>query len=279
VSGAASYTWSNGAVTANPLVNPIVTTGYSVTGSFAACTGTASVVLAVSMIPTITIVSSTNVVCSGNSVSISATGATNYTWNPGLTVAPAITVSPGSTTTFTVRGQHPGCPARTASITITVLQNPTVTITSSSPVACVGETVTLDANGANSYLWSNGSTTNLILITPSLSTNYTVSGMAVNNCKASATITQVMSDCTGISEQVNEVFRVFPNPVYGFFNLSAREETEVSILNEQGALIRWLVLNKNNNYNVCISDLNEGLYVLLARTQRRVVTRKVIVAR
>jgi hypothetical protein len=278
-SGAASYTWSNGSVTPNPIVNPQVTTNYSVAGSFGACTGTAAVVLPVSMIPTITIVSSTNVVCSGNSVSISATGAANYTWSPGLTVASSLTVLPGSTTTFTVRGQNPGCPARNASVTITVLQNPTVIIASSSPVACVGETVALSVSGANSYLWSNGSTNNLILITPSLSTNYSVSGMASNNCTASATITQVISDCTGIPEQVNDVLRVFPNPAHGFFNLAGDEATEVSVVDEQGATVRRLVLNENNGYNVCISDLNEGLYVLLARTQQRLVIRKVIVAR
>ncbi|MES2680855.1 MAG: T9SS type A sorting domain-containing protein [Bacteroidota bacterium] len=279
VSGAGTYTWSNGATTANVMVNPMVTTNYSVTGSFGACTGTTSVLLTVSMIPTITLISSTNAVCSGNSVSISATGATSYTWNPGLTVASSVTVSPGSTTTFTVRGQNPGCPARNASITITVLQNPTVNVTSTSPVACVGEAVALAANGANSYLWSNGAQSNVILVTPSITTVFTVTGVALNSCTASANITQVISECTGILEQSWDALKIFPNPGNGFFYVTSTEAMEVRIVNEQGAVVRQLVLNGENGYSLCIADLSEGLYVVTGIGNKSIVARRLVIAR
>lgn len=60
--------------------------------------------------------------------------------------------------------------------TITINAIPGVASTSS-VTPCGGSNVILTASGANSYTWSTGATTSTISITPSVTTNYIVTGM------------------------------------------------------------------------------------------------------
>ena len=53
---------------------------------------------------------------------------------------------------------------------------PTPTVTVNSPAICPGQSVTLTASGAYSYLWSNGATTSSITVSPNVTTAYTVTG-------------------------------------------------------------------------------------------------------
>lgn len=53
---------------------------------------------------------------------------------------------------------------------------PFVTITASADTVCAGISTTLTANGASSYSWSTGATTNNISASPSLTTTYTITG-------------------------------------------------------------------------------------------------------
>jgi gliding motility-associated-like protein len=67
---------------------------------------------------------------------------------------------------------------------------PFVTINSSSASICSGKTTTLTAMGGDNYSWSNGETTNSIVVSPSATTTYSVTSMNVSgNGTASATIT------------------------------------------------------------------------------------------
>lgn len=54
---------------------------------------------------------------------------------------------------------------------------------------CAGTSQTLIATGANSYTWSTGVNTNSIVITPSVTTSYTVNGTDANGCKNGKVIT------------------------------------------------------------------------------------------
>lgn len=279
VTGAASYTWSNGATNANVNVAPQTTTTYTVIGLFGTCTGTATVFLQVNATPTITVLSSTNAVCAGNSVSLTASGANSYTWNPGAIVSPSINVTPGSITTYTVRGQNPGCPPRNASITINVMPNPTVSVNSSSAIVCVGETVSLNVSGAFSYSWNNGGQSANITITPSVTTTYTVVGTSLNGCFSSATIVQQTSDCTGINELSLNNWGIWPNPNTGSFNVSSNNRLEISLITQQGQTLTTIVLDETNGYQLSFTGLSEGLYLITAKSGNTLLKRKMLVAR
>ncbi len=103
-SGAASYTWSNGATTSVNVVSPSVSTNYTLTaGNSATCLTTATASLTVISLPVLTLSPSSPTICTGSSVSIVASGAQTYSWSNGMTSA-TIMVSPASSTTYTVTG-------------------------------------------------------------------------------------------------------------------------------------------------------------------------------
>ena len=133
--------------------------------------------------PSITVTGPTTV-CAGNSITLSADGSDTYLWNTGETTA-AITISPVSTITYTVIGTTGSCSV-TAVVTITVISLPTITV--NSPTICNGETATISANGGITYVWSIGFTSNPLIVNPTVTTSYTVTG-TIGGCSNSAVAT------------------------------------------------------------------------------------------
>jgi gliding motility-associated-like protein len=180
--GANTYVWSDGS-TDNPLiVSPASTTTYTVTGTSGGCSGTATSTVTVNPQPSLSVNSPT--ICSGGSATLTATGATSYLWDTGSTSNP-LNVSPGTSTTYTVTGTTGNCSA-TATSTVTVSSSLNVTV--NSPTVCSGQNATLTAAGATTYVWSDGSTDNPLIITPASTANYTVTGTSLS-CTGTATAT------------------------------------------------------------------------------------------
>ena len=169
-SGGGSYLWSNGS-TANPLlISPTASTTYSVIVSIGSCSDTAAAV--VNVVPGVTAaISGNTVLCAGDIATLTASGGGNYSWSNGST-SNVITVAPSATATYTVvTSSGNGCTAFATS-TVTVLPPPVAT--AAGTTICLGETATLTAGGGGNYSWSNGSTANPLLVSPSANTTYTV---------------------------------------------------------------------------------------------------------
>jgi hypothetical protein len=85
-----------------------------------------------------------------------------------------------------------GC---TGSGTVTVTEPPMVNITITPPNAsiCAGSNVTLTASGATTYMWSVVNFTgNPVLLSPTVTTTYTVTGMAANGCYGTNAVTVIV---------------------------------------------------------------------------------------
>jgi len=109
-------------------------------------------------------------ICLGSSDTLFASGGGSYLWSNGATTS-AIIVKPFIDTTFSITVSNNGC-SKDTSIVVTVNK---LTATITSPlVICQGDTVTLDASGGGSYLWSTGASTSGISIAPSSTTTYSV---------------------------------------------------------------------------------------------------------
>lgn len=123
--------------------------------------------------PTVAISSSTTEICSGNVVTLTGSGANTYTWSNGQTSTTTV-VSPTATTVYTLSGSSiPGCNS-TETIAITVTLTPNVSV--ANVTTCPGTAATLVASGASTYSWSTGATTNSVVVTPTASANYIVTG-------------------------------------------------------------------------------------------------------
>lgn len=195
--GAASYTWANsaGSMSGNTGTTVTVTpagssTTYSVTGSSGSCSnGPYTLTITVNPLPVVTASASPNdSICTGSSVTLNGSGAISYSWTNGVTDGVAFT--PTTTATYTVTGTDTNGCKNTAAQKVTLNPLPTVTITPSpGGFICPGQTVTLTASGAASYVWSanaGSATTNTVAISPAVTTSYTVTGMSALGCTNTA---------------------------------------------------------------------------------------------
>jgi hypothetical protein len=84
------------------------------------------------------------------------------------------------------------CTAKQEDILITVVPPPVVYIVSSkksTETICSGETITLTAYGAITYLWSTGETSKSIEVTPDVNSTYWVEGADSHGCTNTEYIT------------------------------------------------------------------------------------------
>jgi len=153
--------------------------------------------------PIVNITASELTVCSGQSISLSASGASAYTWGNGLGSGSTLLVSPISTTYYEVTG-HVGNCSGTANVEVTVVPATDVTLTASQEEVCSGTSVSLIADGGNSYSWGNGlGTGNSKNVTPLSTTTYSVTGTN-GNCSDDASVTIVVKNKPVIQSYTNK---------------------------------------------------------------------------
>jgi hypothetical protein len=189
-SGAVNYQWNTGTSGSNLIVNPLVTTLYSVLGTDAnGCSNSTSIYQLVLPFPSINVTSNASVACSGSSIMLTATGGANYQWNTGTTGSSLI-VSPTITTLYKVLGMDVNGCSDSVSILQTVIALPSLSIASSSGVVCSGSTVTLTASGALNYNWNTGASGSNLIVSPTTTALYRVLGTDLNGCSDSISILQ-----------------------------------------------------------------------------------------
>jgi sugar lactone lactonase YvrE len=142
-----------------------------------------------------TSITGTSTICAGASTTLTVgggalgTGAIVQWFAAGcnstvIGTGPSITVSPSSTTTYAAR--YSGTCNTTGCILQTVTVNPlpaTPTISANGPTnLCTGGSVVLTSSAGNSYLWSNGATTQSITV--SASGNFTVKVFSASGCES-----------------------------------------------------------------------------------------------
>jgi gliding motility-associated-like protein len=193
LSGAASFTTIPGNINSSTFtVNPLATTIYTITGSSPfGCIGIRKDTITVVNTPTISSSVNSNTVCFGSSITFSNSGGASYTLSPSSFTGNTINITPTvmGTTIFTVTGAGPfGC-INTKTISVTTFSLPLVSITPSLTTICAGQIASLNVSGANTYTWTTGSSLNVISVTPTVSTPYSVIGANSFGCQNSANAT------------------------------------------------------------------------------------------
>ncbi|HOY31682.1 MAG TPA: DNRLRE domain-containing protein [Bacteroidales bacterium] len=197
--GATSYSWNTGATGSSVTVNPTTATTYTVTGTTAAgCSSTATVSVTMNPMPVVTALATPAAICTGQNTSLSAGGATSYSWNTGSTGTP-ITVSPTTSTTYTVTGTTVAGCSSTATVSVTVNPLPAVTASASPAAICTGQSTSLSAGGASSYLWNTGATGTPVTVSPTTSTTYSVTGTTTAGCSSSASVSVTVTPLPSVT--------------------------------------------------------------------------------
>lgn len=276
-SGASSYTWSNGSQNSIIVVSPLVNTNYTVTGNSSGCTHSTVKTVTVNSLPVLNIAGN-NSICRGNSTTLVASGASSYSWNIGANTA-SLQVSPFVTSVYTLIGTSgSGCSASLV-YTVTVNNPSAITANSSSQLICLGETATITASGANTYNWGPGINGNPIIVSPTLTTSYTVTGKNANGCESTTTVNLVVEPCTTLNSKNKEVssyFTIFPNPVNTeFVTIVVNDAIEddalrIAIYNYEGKLIALKTHSSelNQQYLLNVSELSNGFYTIVVSNQK-----------
>lgn len=179
VSGGTYTWWPTMEVTENIIVNPAVTTNYTVTYSYLGCTSNAVSTVTVGGGPTVAVNTASPSICEGQSTTLTAVPSTTggtYLWLPGGETTESITVSPLTSTDYTCEYTLNGCASTPVISSVTVTSIPTVLVTDAS--FCGSGSATLSAIpsvGGGTYLWSpGGQTTPTITESPGATTSYSV---------------------------------------------------------------------------------------------------------
>lgn len=200
ISGATTYSWSNGATTQTTTV----TTGgvYGVTVTASSCNATNTINVIVNPTPTVTLPATVGM-CSGSvaivaPTSITPAGAYTYTWSNGSN-ASSLSVNTSTTLTLVVTNTASGC-VSTISNSCTVLSatNPTVSLSNTPVVFCNGAVASITSTvtggaAAFSYTWSPASLGAASSATTGTAGTYTLLVTDQNLCTGTATVATVKS--------------------------------------------------------------------------------------
>ena len=215
-----NYSWSPSGGSSS-IANNLIPNNYTCIVSDAnACTSVQNFVI---VYPSAIIANSISnpTVCYGSSdgsatasVQSGGTAPYTYSWMPGNLNGSTINNISAGTYTVTVTDVN-GC---TVNSSVLVSQpNPLIaTASSSSPSVCIGGTVTLSANGGNSYQWSNGATSQSTTVTLNQNQTYTVTATDI-------------SGCTGIA---NVSVNIDPFPIAAFVSDTACLKTATNFTNQ-----------------------------------------------
>jgi len=276
------YNWNTGPTGPSISVSPTITTNYGIVGTntLTGCVNTNSIALSV-YISTFSI-ASPSAICKGQTATLTAIGSpTSYAWNfPGSPAAPVVTVNPIVNTTYIAAGTNGSC-SNTVAVTLTVNPLPNVTATVAKSQICKFEIATITANGASTYSWNTGATTQVLTFTLGITTTYTLTGTDDKNCSKTTTVTQFVATCIGIEdiESGNASLNIYPNPNNGTFMIGSDKNMNLEVINALGQVVMSLQLQEGHSKEVTVGELPGGVYFIRNQGGSQKVNKKLIIER
>ena len=245
-----SWLWSNGATTQSITVNATGNFTVSVTQS-AGCSDVSPVTaVTVNQLPVSNIsASGATTFCEGTNVVLTASAGNSWLWSNGATTQ-SITVSTTGNYSVIVTGTG-GCTALSATTPVTVNVNPPALINANGVTTfCNGSSVILTASSGNSYLWSNGATTQSITV--NTSGNFIVAVTQNGGCVSNSTTTNV-------TVNPNPAADITANGATSFCqgdNVTLTASPGNNWLWSNGSISQSITVNAAGNYSVTVTDAN-----------------------
>lgn len=215
---------------------------------------------------------SNQVLCANGSASLTVSSSYTVNWFSSFTNTTSLNsgtiyITPSLTAgNYTYYAEASSCDVSIRTpVTLTAHPLPNIAITSSTNNLCIGDNATLTASGANNYTWVTNSNSASIIVSPSVTTNYFVTGTDANGCSATFNIMQSVVDCA-ITDIKNTALtkgtwqlKFYPNPTNGKFIIDSESQTQILITNFLGQLVCIKKIEAGKN-EIDLTDLNKGIY-------------------
>jgi hypothetical protein len=212
--------------------------------------------------PSPTVSLNSGVVCRSSSFTLHpiVLGAFTYTFSSNSTV-----VTPSVNTSYSLTAvNNMGC-TNSAVCYVTVAENPTVNVVTSHNFMCKGDTAVLNATGAQTYSWTGGPASNTFAVSPPQHTYYYVTGTDANGCVNTASITQFVTECVGITSiDRDQGIEIYPNPSNGEITVSAKNAGEMVIHDALGRVV-WTMPLHAGEARYDVRPLASGIYYIEIR--------------
>ncbi len=284
--------WSTNQYTNSIQVSPAVTTTYTVTATDnAGCTNTDSVDVIISPLPHIDFGGDTINACADGTTALYPGDFQAYNWSTGETTPTVYVDSSGvglggyKTVSVTVTDSL-GC-SNSKQVTLQFVQTSTTTIQGPDTLDYYGYAVFNAGTGFQSYQWSTGDSTQMIILEehnlqPGQNSIY-VTVKDHNGCPYTATKT-IFADPTSSVEEHSSTPKttLYPNPADGNFTLdieSLEKEAALKIFNLTGHVVYERVVHPGKNLSLIfhLPHLAKGTYILQLVNQEATVNHKLII--
>jgi hypothetical protein len=281
--GADTYTWDPADVTAGDPYSPTEGTAtYVVTGvnTSTGCENTAEVEVTVFGLPTVVANIDDEAICLGQEITLEGSGAETYTWDPA-TVEDGVAFAPDATGTFTfeVTGTDANGCGNTATTTVTVYDELTITYTTVDEMAGADGEIDITVTGGNpaySFDWDNDGTGDFDDtedLTGLAGGTYIVVVQDEAGCSINESI--VVNSQLGVATNALSTLTIYPNPVRDNLTITQEGNFVYQLVNLEGkVLVNGTALNQK------VIDMNEfakGVYLLNVTANGQEMSTKVIV--
>ncbi len=148
----------------------------------------------------------------------------------------------------------------------TCTQTPTVVASNQTICQGSGASVSLTASGSNTLQWNTTATTSVIVVTPTITTVYSVTANFATGCVGTTTIDVQVLNCNGLSELSTQqnAFALYPNPATHTFKLRTELLGVYTITNMVGKeLLSFQLITGQEE--ISVQHLPAGVYYV--RTQ------------
>ncbi len=272
---------SNSAVSSVGLITPSLavlgSNSFNYVYSLAGCLSSVNGSFALS--PPISIgISGNTSICDGQSTTLLASGGSFYNWSNGTNGA-IMNISPHSTTTYSVTGVNgDNTCSNGSSVTVTVHPLPVLQV-SGDTLICDGESTQLNVGGANTYLWNTGATSSVIVVSPHISTSYSVQGTnTLGSCSSTVMTSVIVQSCTGISSKEANTFNVavYPNPTKGSLFIETDSDLQLSLSDGLGRIVIAEKQIQKGKQSLDMSTVASGVYFLTLKNAQDTQIIKVV---
>ena len=148
---------------------------------------------------------------------------------------------------------------------------------------CLGESVTLNATGGDSYVWSSGDTNKTIDVSPTRTTTYTLNATSGGTTDTDTVVVTVENCHAALEEVVFEEFVVYPNPTTGNLNIQLnsleKEDLNLVVMSLNGSIVYRDEMNSNQNgitKKIDLSRFAKGIYFIRLFNKTKSLVKKII---